>query len=274
MLVRKHYTPFLRSVSDGDPAAPLVNMGQRYVQLNNTYTVSDNGTITLHVAQMPPNANLFQPGPALLFVVVSGVPSNGTMVTVGSGDFGTQNLGTVADLPASVNTTTSVNGNGGNNGGSGGGNNGGHSSTTSGLSSGVKIGIIAGGAIVSLFLGGLIFLCIRRRRGRMAAERTAAAGGPGVISGPSMAYRTPGPDSDRGSSAFAPLQQYNNSAWDIPTSAATSRADLHAPMLYGDDPRASQDTRMTGPEHVVEYNNEYYDSPPPPHPRFAGGRAV
>lgn len=250
-------------------------MGQRFLQLNNTYTVSDNGTITLHVAQMPPNANIFQPGPALIFVVVNGVPSNGTMVSVGSGDFGTQQLGTVADLPASVNTTASVSGGGSGGGGSSGGTN--NDAHTSSLSSGVKIGIAAGGAIVLLFLGGLVLLCIRRRKQRSAAERTAAAGGMSDMSGPGMAYRPSvlADDRGRGSNAFIPLQQYNNSAWDIPDSAAVSRADLHAPMLYNDDPRASQDTRFTGPEHVVEYKEEYYDNPPPPqNPRFASGRGV
>jgi len=252
-------------------------MGQRFLQLNNTYTVSDNGTITLHVAQMPPNANIFQPGPALIFVVVNGVPSNGTMVTVGSGDFGTQVLGTVADLPTSVNTTV-ANGNGngtgngtGNGGNSGGGSNGsGSHDSTSGLSTGVKTGIIAGVIVILFFLGGLLLLCIRRRQNRSAAERTAAAGGLAVPA-PSMAYRSPGPDDGRarGSSSFIPLQQYNDSAWDIPTTASASRVDLHAPMLYNDDPRASQDTRITGPEHVVDYKEEYYDTaPPPPHPRF------
>jgi hypothetical protein len=253
-------------------------MGQRFLQLNNTYTVSENGTITLHVAQMPPNANIFQPGPALLFVVVNGVPSNGTMLTVGSGDFGTQPLGTVADLPASVNATVSNSGGGGNNGGGGsnGGSGGGtnNDTHTSSLSSGVKIGIAAGGAIVSLFLGGLLLLCIRRRKQRSAAERTAKAGGVGGMSGPGMAYRSSvlADREGRGSNAFIPLQQYNNSAWDIPSSTVASHADLHAPMLYNDDPRASQDTRLTGPEHVVEYKEEYYDRPPPP--RFASGRAM
>ncbi|OBZ66528.1 Galactose oxidase [Grifola frondosa] len=79
-----------------------MNMGQRSMQLNNTYTVNNNGSITLHVAQAPPNSNLMQPGPALLFVVMSGIPSNGTMVIVGNGQFGTQPTSAVSLLPASV----------------------------------------------------------------------------------------------------------------------------------------------------------------------------
>jgi hypothetical protein len=79
-----------------------MNMGQRYVQLNNTYSVNSDNSIVLHTAQAPPNANLLTPGPALLFVVVNGVPSNGTMVSVGSGQTGTQPTSAVAVLPASV----------------------------------------------------------------------------------------------------------------------------------------------------------------------------
>ncbi|KAG8690122.1 hypothetical protein FRC11_013685, partial [Ceratobasidium sp. 423] len=43
-----------------------MNMGQRYLQLNNTFTVSETGNITLHVAQAPPNPNILQPGPVLI----------------------------------------------------------------------------------------------------------------------------------------------------------------------------------------------------------------
>lgn len=38
----------------------------------------------------PPNAAVFQPGPALMFVVVDGVPSIGQQIMVGSGEIGTQ----------------------------------------------------------------------------------------------------------------------------------------------------------------------------------------
>ncbi|KAJ3766035.1 hypothetical protein FB446DRAFT_417507, partial [Lentinula raphanica] len=46
-----------------------MNMGQRFLQLNTTYTVNSNGTIVMHTSQMPPNPNIFQPGPAMVFVV-------------------------------------------------------------------------------------------------------------------------------------------------------------------------------------------------------------
>jgi len=84
-----------------------MNMGQRVMQLNNTYTVQKNGTITLHTAQLPPSPNLFQPGPALLFVTINGIPSNGTFLTVGSGKIETQPTAAVSVLPASVNSAQS-----------------------------------------------------------------------------------------------------------------------------------------------------------------------
>jgi hypothetical protein len=79
---------------------------------------------------MPPNANLFQPGPAFIYVVINGVPSNGTMVIIGNGQIGPQTLDkSVVSLPASTNSTkatSSSNGNsnqsqsGGNTGGTAG----------------------------------------------------------------------------------------------------------------------------------------------------------
>lgn len=78
-----------------------MSFGQRFLQLNNTYTTSSSGA-TLHVSQMPPNAALFVPGPALLFVVVNGVPSVGVDVMIGSGQIGTQTMNNVVDLPSTV----------------------------------------------------------------------------------------------------------------------------------------------------------------------------
>jgi len=78
-----------------------MNMGQRIMQLNNTFTVQDDGTIALHTAQLPPSPNLFQPGPAFLFVTISGIPSNGTYVLVGNGQIGVQPTAPASVLPAS-----------------------------------------------------------------------------------------------------------------------------------------------------------------------------
>ncbi|KAF8627795.1 hypothetical protein AX15_004221 [Amanita polypyramis BW_CC] len=80
-----------------------INMGQRFVQLTSTYTgsTSDNTGI-LHVQQLPPNPAILAPGPALLFVVVNGVPSVGVQVMVGSGQIGNQPTQPAANLPASA----------------------------------------------------------------------------------------------------------------------------------------------------------------------------
>ncbi|KAG6896649.1 hypothetical protein C0992_006847 [Termitomyces sp. T32_za158] len=88
-----------------------MSMGQRHLQLNNTFTVNSNGSITLHVAQAP-NPNIFQPGPALLFVNVRGIPSHGSMVIVGNGQIGPQSVAPASILPGNVystsNTTTTT----------------------------------------------------------------------------------------------------------------------------------------------------------------------
>lgn len=77
-------------------------MGQRYVQLESTYTGHEtNKTATLHVSQLPPNPAILVPGPALLFVVVNGVPSVGVQVMIGSGQLGAQETLPIGDLPES-----------------------------------------------------------------------------------------------------------------------------------------------------------------------------
>jgi Domain of unknown function (DUF1929) len=85
-----------------------MNMGQRIMQLNNTFTVQNDGTIVLHTAQLPPYPNLFQPGPAFLFVTISGIPSNGTYVLVGNGQIGPQPRAPASVLPPSVRSASSV----------------------------------------------------------------------------------------------------------------------------------------------------------------------
>ncbi|KAI9629768.1 hypothetical protein KEM48_012594 [Puccinia striiformis f. sp. tritici PST-130] len=87
-----------------------MNMGQRYLQLNSTYSVNQDGSGVLHVSQMPPCVACFPPGPAMMFVVVDGVPSNGVMVMVGTGQLGTQPTAAAADLPGTITDwTTSQN---------------------------------------------------------------------------------------------------------------------------------------------------------------------
>lgn len=69
------------------------------VNRQNTYTVNTDGSLTLHVSQMPPNPALFAPGPAVLYVVVNGVPSIGQSIMVGGGFIGQQKVQDAAALP-------------------------------------------------------------------------------------------------------------------------------------------------------------------------------
>ncbi|WVQ82615.1 hypothetical protein IAT38_004746 [Cryptococcus sp. DSM 104549] len=80
-----------------------INFGQRYLELDTSYTLNEaTGQVTMHVGQMPPNPNVFQPGPAMIYLVVDGVASTGKMVSVGSGAIGTQPTTTAAVLPATT----------------------------------------------------------------------------------------------------------------------------------------------------------------------------
>lgn len=77
-------------------------MGQRYVQLDSTYTGFLNNSGILHVSQIPPNPAILVPGPALLFVLVNGVPSVGVQVMIGSGHVGKQAISSIGPLPSSI----------------------------------------------------------------------------------------------------------------------------------------------------------------------------
>lgn len=80
-----------------------MNMGQRYLELATSYTKQeDTGSVTLHVSQMPPNANIFQPGPAMIFLVENGIPSIGKLLVVGSGAIETQPILAASVLPGSA----------------------------------------------------------------------------------------------------------------------------------------------------------------------------
>jgi len=79
-----------------------MNMGQRSMQLQNTFTVQKDGTIIIHSAQPPPIPALFQPGPAFVYVTIAGIPSNGTYVIVGSGQVGRQPTAAASVLPPSA----------------------------------------------------------------------------------------------------------------------------------------------------------------------------
>ena len=79
-----------------------MNMGQRMLQLNSTWTANSDGSGIIHCNQMPPNPSIFAPGPALLYIVVNGVPSVGVDIMVGSGQIGTQDTASVPTLPGTI----------------------------------------------------------------------------------------------------------------------------------------------------------------------------
>ncbi|TFK96337.1 glyoxal oxidase [Pterulicium gracile] len=131
-----------------------MTMGQRLLQLNNTYTVTADGTITLHVSQPPPMPEILQPGPVFTYVLINGVPSVGVYGIVGSGTIQTQAKLLVEELPDSVRDDTArglvrdvdANNTPGN-GGAGGDND----NSGGGMRSGV-IGILAGVASAAVLL--------------------------------------------------------------------------------------------------------------------------
>jgi hypothetical protein len=133
-----------------------MNMGQRALQLNHTYTVNNDGSIVYHVSQMPPNANIFQPGPAFVYVTINGIPSNGSYVIVGSGNIETQTMNPVDTLPPSVRVDSasgsgSPNNSDNNSNDNNGDNNTGNNSASS-LSGGAIGGIVAAAiAVLAIF---------------------------------------------------------------------------------------------------------------------------
>ena len=208
-----------------------MNMGQRLMQLNNTFTVQNDGTITLHVAQAPPNPNIFQPGPAFLFVTVNGIPSNGTYVIVGSGQIGAQPTSPASVLPLSILSTNAT----GSAGSSSPNNSNASSSSGSGSGStshtGVIIGATVGAIAVIGVVGALIGITLARRR------RAGAPNAP-AMRGQTNAMAMAGPKARGGfrasdSSAFVPLQQENYSqAWNASTASLPYR-DQDGPPSSG-----------------------------------------
>ena len=78
-----------------------MNMGQRYVELETSYTGNADGSGVLSVSQLPPNPAILAPGPALIFVTVNGVPSVGQQIMVGSGKIEKQTTTPAQSLPSS-----------------------------------------------------------------------------------------------------------------------------------------------------------------------------
>ncbi|KAI9567949.1 putative copper radical oxidase [Boletus coccyginus] len=195
-----------------------MNMGQRFLQLNNTYTVNSDGSYDLHVAQVPPNPNLLTPGPCLVFVVINGIPSNGTMVIVGNGQIGTQPVSAVTDLPLSVQNAAAK--------GSG-------QDTQSGSGSSSNTGVIVGtvvGVIAALGIVGAVFGVLAARRRRAASrQHPSAAYAMGATragfgsSGAAALNRHADSVRNSDSSAFVPLQQDNPSmVWNASTASLQS----------------------------------------------------
>ena len=204
-----------------------MNMGQRHMQLNSTYTVNSDDTITLHVSQPPPNPNLFQPGPALMFVNILGVPSTGSYLLVGNGQIGTQPIQTVAQLPENTQIpsatspatepvatpTTSAQSTDA------------HGANVIGIIIGVGIGCLALLAMVGVILG-----LIRNRKGRPLKEKSRQRRRHQPIS----YSRSPGPRNggaifrhanNAGSETFLPLQHPEDysQTWTGPYIAETPR---------------------------------------------------
>jgi len=243
-----------------------MNMGQRAMQLNNTYTVNSDGSFVLHVSQPPANPNLLTPGPVLMFVVVNGIPSNATMAIVGNGQVGTQPTLDLVALPASqtaaANVTGTANGSSPGAKGNGNGSDGSNSGSTSSGSS--HTGVIIGGIIAAIAVVGIIgagvgiFIARRRRSSQQARARNLGSGkgGPGMgAMGVGVGMR---PMRDSSGSAFVPLQNANDSmAWNASsTSLNTAVGDggVHTPYKddYGYPPR--------GGTPATEYDPYYEQS--------------
>jgi len=211
-----------------------MNMGQRFLQLNNTYTVNSDGSLTLHTAQMPPNANIFQPGPAMVFVVVNGIPSNGTFVIVGSGSVETQPTQAASTLPASVRLNSASGSADGSSTSSGGSS---PSSSNGGTShTATIVACIVGGVVALGIIGALIGICITRRR-RAAARQNLASSGYPMSSTSAAGYGGATRDFGAGnlrssdSSSFVLQQDYNHSQDWAGSSANLTGDGVHSPYV-------------------------------------------
>ncbi|KAF7300493.1 hypothetical protein HMN09_00933700 [Mycena chlorophos] len=225
-----------------------MNMGQRFLQLNNTYTVNNDSSITLHVAQMPPNANLFQPGPAFIFVVVNGIPSNGTYAIVGSGAIETQQLNAVAVLPASVQLDSAQGGAGGSSASSSGSGSNSHDTSGKNASSsssshvGLIAGVVAGvGAAALIALAAGICL-VRRRNARRragiaagkAASTRASEFNPGVMTRPGVSpYQAVPPESQLFLGLTPDMRRHSQTTSGTDSGVWEAHAQAYAPALSG-----------------------------------------
>jgi len=176
-----------------------MNMGQRMLQLNHTYTVYANGTISLHVSQVPPNPNLLPPGPCMVFVAINRIPSVGKFVIVGNGMTGTQPTSLAAELPANVLSTSAS-------GTAPSSSSGNSNSSASPSHIGAIIGAVVAGIAAVGVLGGVFGFCLARRR-RQAAVADPASSYP--ISSAGFGGFTGREMRNSDSSAFMPLRHSN-----------------------------------------------------------------
>ncbi|PPR04163.1 hypothetical protein CVT24_010760 [Panaeolus cyanescens] len=184
-----------------------MQMGQRYLQLNNTYTVNSDSSITLHVAQLPPNPNLFQPGPALLFVNIHEVPSNGTLLIIGNGQIGKQPTAAASTLPDNTRLdnvqggkdgTAGTNGNPSSSSGDQNGND-----SEKGSSKIPLIAGLAGGAALLLAMAAITVAIVRRKRGASRGGSMAEFSRIDVPSESGLPHSTTSPWAQHNASAVA-----------------------------------------------------------------------
>lgn len=254
-----------------------MNMGQRSMQLNNTYTVNSDGSFVLHVNQPPPNANLFQPGPCFIFVTVNGVPSNGTYAIIGNGQLGEQPTADQATLPDSQQLSSDANG-------SGKSSNGDSDSSSSSSHAGAVVGGIVGAIVAVGLIGTGLFVWHNRRRQVAARTAFASSSGYGAAAGalggrninvmrtgdPYMPYAARGAAVDAGAlgvpgrmrnannsdAAMIPLATNGSEIW-----GAQSRTDFRSSSPYRDDQgRVSESTEFdpySQPPQPVRYGERF-----------------
>ena len=151
-----------------------VNFGQRSLQLENSYEVHHDGSVTFIVNPMPTNMNIFVPGPALLFATVNGIPSHGKYVFLGGKGLGDVPLNLKPGdepprLPAPVNN---------NNFQKNAPSPGSRTDDDDGLSGGAIAGIVVGVVVGSVLLAALAFLLWRMKRNQQNAANYASIGRP------------------------------------------------------------------------------------------------
>ncbi|KAH7106856.1 DUF1929-domain-containing protein, partial [Auriculariales sp. MPI-PUGE-AT-0066] len=211
-----------------------MSMGQRYLQLNSTYQVASDGKITLSVSQVPANANIFTPGPAIIFVVVDGVPSIGTHLIVGSGKQEVQKTSTATVLPANAPSSKfSAAGSGSSD-----------DDSKGGLSMGVYIAIAAAAVAILALIG----FCLWRRRRSPSSEETgaavAAAGQAARRNNPYAVNDTPAAQPSNGGghpyTAVSPNMAQSSSNFNLPATANYDYEKAAGAAPYSQGQYASQ----------------------------------